>query len=180
VTDLTGHAVRVYSKADRKLLFTIPRDPKAATRKLLAPTNLALDEEHGRLLVSDTGGYAVHVFDLEGNLLRTIGELGAAPGLFARPKGVAIDRAGLIYAVDAVTCVVQIFDLEGRLLLFFGQADTATQGDLYLPAAVKIDYENVGLFQNAVAPGFECEYLILVTSQFGPNKVNVYGFLKKK
>jgi hypothetical protein len=41
-----------------------------------------------------------------------------------------------------------------------------------------VDYDNVGLFQNYVAPGHQCEYLILVTSQFGSQKVNVYGFLK--
>ena len=29
IADLKGHAVRVYDKAARKLLFTIPRDPKA-------------------------------------------------------------------------------------------------------------------------------------------------------
>ena len=28
VTDVKGHGVRVYSKADRKLLFTIPREAK--------------------------------------------------------------------------------------------------------------------------------------------------------
>jgi sugar lactone lactonase YvrE len=180
ITDLKGHVVRVYSKADRKLLFTIPRDPKSAERKLLAPTNLAVDEQGGRLIVSDTGAFAVHVYDLEGKLLRTIGEQGVAPGLFARPKGIAIDRSGLIYVVDAATQVVQIFDTEGKLLMFFGQPDTAVRGDLHLPAAVKLDYHNVKLFQTEVAPGYECEYLILVTSQVGGNKVNVYGFLKKK
>jgi hypothetical protein len=75
--------------------------------------------------------------------------------------------------------VVQIFDPEGRLLLFFGQPGASTQGELTLPAGVDIDYENVDYFQKYLAPGQQCEYLILVTSQFGPHKVNVYGFLKK-
>jgi len=45
---------------------------------------------------------------------------------------------------------------------------------------VKLDYENVRFFQKYVAPGYQCEYLILVTSQFGSRMVNIYGFVKKK
>ena len=179
IADLKGHAVRVYGKADRKLLFTIPRDPKVAEGKLFSPTNLALDSQ-GRLWVTDTGAFAVQVYDLEGTYLRTVGQQGVAPGLFARPKGVAVDRSGLAYVVDAATQVVQIFDANGKLLLYFGQPDTSTRGELHLPAAVKLDYENVSFFQKEVAPGYQCEYLILVTSQIGPKKVNVYGFLQKK
>ncbi len=178
VADLKGHAVRVYDKAARKLLFTIPRDPNAKEGKLFSPTNLALDPQ-GRLLVSDIGGFAVQVYDLDGKYLRMIGQQGLAPGSFSRPKGVAVDHNGLAYVVDAATQVVQIFDAEGRLLLFFGQPGASTRGELCLPAVVKVDYDNVGLFQKYVAPGHQCEYLILTTSQFGPHKVNVYGFLKK-
>lgn len=180
VADLKGHAVRVYGKADRKLLFVIPSDPKAEQGRLFSPTNLAVDREQKRLLVSDTGGFSVQVYDLDGKYLQTIGRQGVAPGLFARPKGVAVDRAGLTYVVDAATQVVQIFDVEGKLLLFFGQPGASTHGELVLPAGITIDYDNVGLFKHLVAPGYQCEYVILVTSQFGSRKVNVYGFLKKQ
>ena len=179
VADVKGHAVRVYNKADRKFLFTIPGDAKAEQGKLLSPTNLAIDQ-NGRLLVSDIGAFDVNVYDLEGKYLRTIGQQGVAPGLFARPKGVAVDRAGLTYVVDAATQVAQVFDAQGKLLLFFGQPGASTRGELSLPAGVEIDYDNVRLFQSQVAPGYKCEYLILVTNQTGPQKVNVYGFLKKK
>jgi DNA-binding beta-propeller fold protein YncE len=179
VADVKGHSVRVYSKADRKLLFTIPKDPKADKGRLFSPTNLAIDRQ-GRLLVSDLGGFAVQVYDLEGNYQRTIGQQGVAPGLFARPKGVALDHEGRAYVVDAATQVVQLFDPEGRLLMYFGQAGSSSEGELYLPAAVKLDYDNVSLFQKRAAPGFKLDYLIWVTSQFGPRKVNVYGFGSRK
>jgi len=178
VTDLKNHGVKVYRKADRQLLFSIPRDPKIKQGKLFEPTNLAVDKS-GRLLVSDIGSFSVQVYDLEGNYLRTIGQQGLAPGLFSRPKGVAVDREGLAYVVDAATQVVQIFDTEGKLLLYFGAPRASTQGQLTLPAAVKVDYENTRYFQKYVAPGYRCEYLIVVTSQFGGPKVSVYGFLKK-
>jgi DNA-binding beta-propeller fold protein YncE len=179
VTDVKGHSVRVYSKVDHKLLFTIPRETKDGKGGLYSPTNLALDKQ-GRLLVSDLGGFAVQVYDLDGKYLRTIGQQGVAPGLFARPKGVAVDHEGRVYVVDAATQVVQLFDPEGHLLMFFGQAGSSSQGELYLPAAVKVDYNNVGLFQNKAAPGFKIQYLILVTSQFGDHKVSVYGFGSRK
>jgi sugar lactone lactonase YvrE len=179
VADVKGHCVRVYSKGERKLLFTIPREPKAGKGGLYSPTNLAIDNQ-GRLIVSDLGAFAVQVYDLEGKHLRTIGQQGVAPGLFARPKGVAVDREGRAYVVDAATQVVQLFDPEGRLLMFFGQAGSSAEGQLYLPAAVKVDYDNVALYQKSAAPGFKIDYLILVTSQFGAHKVSVYGFGSKK
>lgn len=179
VADLKGHGVRVYDKAQRKFLFNIPADPKAEQGRLFSPANLAIDPR-GRLLVSDMGGFTVQVYDLDGNYLRTIGRQGVGAGAFARPKGIAVDREGRAYVVDASTQVIQIFDTEGRLLMFFGQPGASSQGELVLPAGLDIDYRNVNLFQKYVAPGYECEYLILATSQFGPNKVNVYGFLKKK
>jgi sugar lactone lactonase YvrE len=179
ITDLKNHAVHVFAKADRKRLFSIPVDSASEKGKLYSPTNLAVDESGRRLLVSDTGGNVVQVYDLDGKYLKTIGRQGVAPGLFARPKGVALDRQGLAYVVDAATQVVQIFDPEGRLLLFFGAAGTSTRGELVLPAAVAVDYDSVPYFQKFVAPGRQCEYLIYVTSQFGGQKVSVYGFLKQ-
>ena len=186
VTDLLNHCVRVYGKADRKLLFTIPENPGATNDtknvkgKLLSPTNLAVDQKGNRLLVSDTGGNAVQIYDLDGKYINTIGKAGVAPGMFARPKGVAVDRQGLVYVVDAATQLVQIFDMEGHLLLVFAQAGATTEGEVILPAAVKVDYDSVPYFQKYVAPGHQCEYLIYVTSQFGGQKVSVYAFLKQK
>ena len=180
ITDLINHCVKVYSKVDHKLLFAIPLDAKSGEGKLFSPTNLAVDQNNGRLLVSDLGGNVVQVYDLDGKFLRTIGGAGVAAGRFARPKGVAVDRQGLTYVVDAATQVVQIFDTEGRLLLFFAQAGASTQGEVILPAVVKVDYDNIGYFQKFIAPGHQCDYLIFVTSQFGGQKVSVYGFLKQK
>ena len=68
---------------------------------------------------------------------------------------------------------------RGELLLFFG-APGDWPDSLNLPADIEIDYDNVALFQGYAHPDFELEYIILVSSQFGVNKVNVYGFGKMK
>ena len=179
IADMQNHCVRVYNKADQKFLFTIPKTSETNAGTLYSPANIALDQHNGRLLVSDVGSFSVKIFDLEGNYLRTIGTQGLGAGMFARPKGIAVDRQGLIYVADAATQVVQIFNSEGRLLLYFGQPGASTYGQLVLPASVKVDYDDVSYFEKYVAPGYKCEYLIVVISQFGANKVSVYGFLKK-
>ena len=81
---------------------------------------------------------------------------------------------------DAATAVAQIFDNEGRLLMFFGEPKSSGEAGLYLPAGLTIDYENLGFFQQYVAPGRKLEYLIFVINQAGPHKVSIYGFLAKK
>ena len=178
ITDLSAHAVKVYGKADRFFLFSIPATTNAAQGKLFSPVNLVVDKVNGRLLVSDMGGFDVQVYDLDGKHLNTIGQQGVGMGSFSRPKGVAVDRQGITYVVDASVQVVQMFDPQGRLLMYFGRPGASTRGELLLPASVKVDYDHVNYFQKYVAPGHRCEYLILVTSQFGPNLVSIYGFLK--
>lgn len=138
------------------------------------PTNLALDAD-GNLYVSDTINGRVQKLAPDGSFLASFGKRGARPGTFARPKGVAIDPAGRLYVVDAAFENVQLFAPDGQVLMDLG-GPGAGPGDLSLPAQVVIDTENIGLFAHRAAPGFEIEYLLLVSSQYGPRKINVYAF----
>ena len=177
VADLKNHNVRVYDKATRNPLFTIPREADSANvaRQLFMPTNLALDAK-GRLYVSDTGAFRVQVYDAaNGSYLRTVGEMGDSLGQFARVKGIAVDRESRLYAVDAMSQVVQIFNEQGRLLTWFGEPGAAGQVQ-NLPAKVLVDYGNVAAFQSCIAPGFKVEYLVFVINQIGSHMVSVYGF----
>ncbi len=178
VTDLSNHCVRVYGKANRELLFKIPKDANDHKTKLFSPTNLTLDKE-GNLYVCDTGAFAVKVFDPNGNLLRMVGDVGLKPGRFALPKGIGVDHEQRLYVVDAATSVVQIFDKDGKLLMYFGEPQSSGQAGLYLPAGLALDYENVGLFKKFAAPGYDIDFLIYVTNQAGSKKVSVFGFMRK-
>jgi DNA-binding beta-propeller fold protein YncE len=140
------------------------------------PTNLAIGVD-GSLYATDTLNTQVSKFDDQGKLLQTFGSLGRGLGQFVRPKGVAVDREDRVYVVDAASERVQIFNSDGELLLFFGGAGNRP-GGFNLPAKVVIDYDNVDLFADRVAPGYEVEYLVIVTSQYGGNKVSVFGFLE--
>ncbi|MCK5878791.1 MAG: hypothetical protein KAH24_03365, partial [Holophagae bacterium] len=50
------------------------------------------------------------------------------------------------------------------------------KGMINLPAGISISYDIPEFFRKKLAPGFTAEYLLLVNSEFGRNKVNVYAF----
>jgi hypothetical protein len=45
-----------------------------------------------------------------------------------------------------------------------------------LPAKIVLDYDNVDLFRKYAVPGADIEFLVLVSNQYGSNKISVYGF----
>ena len=175
VVDIEHHEVQVRDKRSGKLQFKFGNSG-ADDQRLFQPTNLAVGPE-GDIYVVGTGNFRVLRFTREGKFVRSYGKPGQSPGTFARPKGIAIDRAGRLYVGDAAFQNVQVFDNSGRVLMVFGQPPDGSEG-LNLPTGVSIDYDNVALFRDRAAPGFAIEYLILVVSQFGPNKVDVFGFGK--
>jgi YVTN family beta-propeller protein len=180
VANVKSSSVQVYDTNSRKMIAEIPSNPlkRNDAEKLFQPMSMAMYENGEGILVSDIGGFRVQHYDLEGNYIKTIGTQGDLPGQFARPKGVAVDKEGRAYVVDAISEVVQIFNKDGRILMFFG--GKGSPASFLLPADVEISYDGVELFREYIAPDFDVEYLVLVTSQFGPRKLSVFGFGRKK
>lgn len=147
-----------------------------ADGQFMAPANLTIDAQ-GYVYVSDMVTAKVQKFDRKGGLVRTFGSMGRHPGQFIRPRGMAVDPEGRLYVVDGATQVVQLFDSEGRLLMALGQTGD-DRGGLNLPAGIAIadDLESVAYASSLAAPGFRLQYLVLVSNQDGPNKINLYGF----
>lgn len=173
VADVAHHRIHVLDKRSGQLLFDFGK-PGSREGELYKPTNLALSAD-GRLYVADTGNFRIQEFTLDGRFVRSLGDIGNGLGQFARPKGLAIDRAGRLYVADAAFENIQVFDPDGKLLMFFGEPGERP-ANINLPAAVAIDYDSAALFQKYAHPKFKLEYVILVASQFGANKVNVFGF----
>ncbi len=173
VVDILHHQVQVLDKRTGALLFKFGK-PGSGVGDLFQPTNIALGPD-GDVYVAETGNFRVQRFKPDGTHVRFYGEAGNQPGNFARPKGVAVDRAGRIYVGDSAFQNVQIFENDGRLLMDFGRQLDGLDG-VSLPAAVRLDYDNVAYFSRYADPKFAVEYLILVVSQYGPNKVDVYGY----
>lgn len=177
VVDRKSAEIKIFDIASGAFRNSIGQKGDEASR-LGVPTNIAIDND-GYLSVADTGRFQIVKLDRDGNFRGTTGTLGRTPGSFARPRGIAIDRKNRMYVADASFSNVQVFDQNSQLLLWFGKPGQGP-GDLVLPAKVAIDYDDVKYFQQYADPNFQIEYLILVTSQFSPRRVNVYGFGTEK
>jgi DNA-binding beta-propeller fold protein YncE len=173
VTDIMHHQVQVLDKQTDEILLSFG-EAGSEPGQLFHPTNLAIAGD-GSIYVADTSNYRVQQFDADGQLIRAIGAIGTRHGNFARPKGVALDQEDNIYVVDAAFQNIQILGPDGGPLMAFGGGGVE-RWNINMPTVVKIDYENVPLFEKYAAPNFDIEYLVLVASQFGLNRVVVFGF----
>jgi len=174
VANIKG-GIHVYDQNTLQILFVFPKYEPGEKGNIYQPTNLWVTEED--VYVSDFGEFNVKVFSLDGKYKRTIGSYGSLLGQFVRPKGIAVDKESNLYVVDGGFEICQVFNKEGALMMHFG-GPYKGPGDMWLPVKVTIDYENGEYFKKYVDPRYEIDYLVFVTNQYGPDKVNVYGFIK--
>ena len=176
VTNILNNRIQVYDyDSVGKLLFTFPDSSPGNDDYLYSPVNIFVQND--KVYVSDLGGFNVKVFDLEGKYMQSIGGYGNRPGQFARNKGVAVDTIGNIYVIDASFENAQVFNKEGKLLMAFG-GPYSGPGNMWLPAKITIDYNNLEYFKKYVDPSYQLKYLILVTNQYGPDLLSVYGAIE--
>lgn len=179
LTDTNSNQVFILDKRTGKQVKKIGQGMSAAAElkedEFSMINNLALDSK-GDLFVSDLMKSAVTKLDSDGKYIRSFGGLGSSPDSLVRPKGIAFDKKDRMWVVDAgPATVVKVFRRDGRLLLYFGFLGS-DPGQMYLPAGIHIDYDHVDLFKDYAVKGAKLEFLVLVTNQFGPHKVSVYGF----
>ncbi len=180
ITDVRSARVRVYDGSTWEHLYSFPSVAPTdadAPERLIAPANLFVTDD--RVYVSDMYAAKVQVYTHDGDYVGSVGSYGLQLGQFYRPKGIAVDRDGILYVADAGFDNVQMFNPEGQLLMAFG-GHYEQPGDMMLPAKVVLDYDNLEYFQQYVDPRFDLKYLILVTNQYGPDKINVYGFVEQR
>jgi hypothetical protein len=184
VTDYNSNKVVVLNKVtgqeimriglNRSPKLRIHPEPELPPGEISLISDLALDEQ-GNIYVTDKAGGRITQFNPSGIFMRTIGRVGDNIDEFVRPKGIAIDRENRIWVVDAATEVTKIYNEQGQLLLFFGLPGNKP-GMMNLPASIILDYDNVEYFQKYAVRGAKIEFLVLVSNQYGPNKISVYGF----
>lgn len=120
--------------ADSKMRRVIVFDPEHRAEGTIVggmadPGGLAIDNENRFLYVPDAELDQVLVYDADPpyKLLRRIGTGGkehtlTAPGDFARPSNVAVDKDGNLYVSDTLNDRVEIFDADGNFIRTFGKA----------------------------------------------------------
>lgn len=178
VANIKGNAILVYKNdTSHELLYSFPKANNDEEGFIYQPTNISVTND--RVYVSDFGDFRIKSYTHEGEYIGAVGSYGKSMGQFARPKGIAVDRESNLYVVDAAFENVQIFNNEGKLMTFFGGSYNGP-GDMWLPAKVTIDYDNLEYFQHYVDKRFNLKYLVFVTNNFGPDKINVYGYIEQK
>jgi DNA-binding beta-propeller fold protein YncE len=183
VSDFNGNQIVVFDVNTQQELARLGEEgvaqPEGGTPELppgqvLLISDLALDQR-GNVYVTDKAAARITQFGQAGQLERIIGRWGSNIDEFIRPKGIAVDRDQRIWVVDAASEVAKIYDEQGRLLLFFGLPGNRP-GMMNLPAKIIVDYDNVKYFEQYAVRGAKIEFLVLVSNQYGPNKISVYGF----
>ncbi len=173
VCDFKSQRVLVLNRHNGTLLRTIGQ-PGGDPGQFIRPLGIAVDAD-GNIYVADVMTCRIQKFSPDGKLLLNFGTISANTGGLVRPKQIAVDREGLLYVVDAAFQNVQIFDQQGRVLTFFGSPGEHP-GAMNLPAGISVHEGDLDLFKKLIHPSFQAERLILVTNQFGDNKVSVYAF----
>lgn len=86
--------------------------------KMLTSRGVTMDDNN-YVYVSDCGNNRVQVFDVSGELIKTIGKYGQGNGEMICPTGLDISE-GLLYVYDAGNHRVQIFNIDGNYSSQFG------------------------------------------------------------
>lgn len=180
VTDANNNQVFVLDKRSGQLLQTIGKNMTDISQwepdEFAMIAGLALDSQNN-VYVTDKLKGMVTKFGPDGVFLRNYSRQGSLPDCLVRSKGIALDKEDRLWVVDAgPSMATKVFrNRDGRFLMIFGMSGT-DPGQMYMPADVAIDYDNVDLFKHYAVEGAELECLVLVTNQYGPHKISVYGF----
>ena len=148
VTGLTvdgaGNLYAVDAKAKRVAVFNpdfAPIKAYGGSDSFQHPVDVGVNDELGRVYVSDNKANTVHVFSKEeGKLLFSFGSLGTEEGQFYKPSHLWVDREGLVYVTDFFNFRVQAFDADGEFLFKIGSIGT-NPGQFSKPKGVAVDSE---------------------------------------
>jgi len=117
VTDTKRHQVLRFSHdGDLQASFGERGVPGDDLEHFDQPTDVAIAQD-GSFYVSDGyGNNRVVQYSAEGEVVRTWGEQGAAPGQFDLPHGISLDPNGRVYVADRSNQRVQVFEGDGTFV----------------------------------------------------------------
>ncbi len=173
VADMGTQTVEIFNRRDGQRIGKIGSVGDADGQFRL-PLGVATDRE-GNVYVVDMMRCVLQKFSPEGSFVWSAGTLGDAVGCFVRPKHVAVDHEGIIYVVDAAFQNVQMFNKDKQILMHFGAAGDFP-GAMNLPAGVAVNESDMDLFADLIHPGFAAKRIVVVSNQFGRNKVSLYAY----
>ena len=105
VADMHNHRVKVFTEDGQYLRQFGKRGEGEGQLKNC--TCLAIDSDI--VYIADTYNHRISVFTTEGSFITSFGTMGDGPGQFNSPRGVTIDKNGLVYVSDTSNNCVQVF-----------------------------------------------------------------------
>ncbi len=122
VADTWNHQIKVFSPSGELLrswgsFFDAQDDPARADQEpglFYGPRDVAIHD--GLLYVTDTGNERVQVFDLEGQFVRSFGEIGSGTGQLIEPVGIAVSDDGVVFVADSHNGRLARFSIDGEAL----------------------------------------------------------------
>jgi DNA-binding beta-propeller fold protein YncE len=132
IADSNAQLVHVMNLNTRQYAQWKPDDGKHMTQ----PVGIAFDHPRNRLLVADSIGGVIHIFD--GTTGKYTGEIGQ--NILQRPCGLAVDGAGMIFVADVTAHQVVMLAPNGHLITRIGHRGEQL-GEFNYPTNVAIDHK---------------------------------------
>lgn len=173
VSDIHDHEIEVYDRQSGERVGTIGSEG-AGDGQFKYPSFLTIGHD-GSIFVCDSMNFRVQKLSLDGEFLASFGGAGDSPGRLARPKGIAVDQEGLLHVLDAAFENAQIFLPDGRAATMYGGYGNF-EGHMYLPFGICLDTSLLSYFRDRIDKRLIPRYLVLVTNQAGPHRLNIYAF----
>ncbi len=146
IVDQAAHyALGIDRNTGQQTVLGVPDEAGDDDAHFDGPTGIAVAPEAGRVYVADTNNHRVQIFDMDGQLLGTIGTGSPGDGdleLFL-PARMAIDAEGLLYVVDTGNARVRAFDVgddsKPSLVRSYGSGVGSGDDQLGTPLGVEVE-----------------------------------------
>ena len=107
-------------------------------KKLKRPVGIALSSDEKQLYIVDTLSSQIHISNLKGKILSSIGKPGKKHGEFNRPTYIDVGSDGKLYITDSMNHRVQILDSNGKYIHSFGKLGQKI-GNFANPRGIALD-----------------------------------------
>ncbi|XP_070579584.1 tripartite motif-containing protein 2-like [Ptychodera flava] len=121
VCDENGKVIRFFGKGNISL-----------------PVGIEVNPINSKLYVVDYGAHCVHIYDQDGNHIKSFGRYGSKEGEFNRPWFICVDGDGNVYVADGDNHRIQVFDIDGQFMYSFGSQGSG-DGQFDYPRGVAVD-----------------------------------------
>jgi DNA-binding beta-propeller fold protein YncE len=139
IADSGNHRVQIF---DARGNFISRIAVPAKDGNLSDPVDVAVDDSHQKLYVSDNNNHYILAYDLSDfRLLQTFGSPGFQEREFRYPFLMTLDRNNYLYIVDVINTRVQVFNPSGLFVTIIGGWGVE-KGNFFRPKGVAIDQNN--------------------------------------